>query len=214
MKVASGVSGGHAKRARGLMLTLLLATTAVAGVTLGSSTSVYAAEPDAAVVRVQQLDDALATAAKKGDLRGPKMRQTIEQSFNLSVMAQVAVGAPWGSLSATDKSSIVEALARFTEARFAHEFKDYSGQPIQIDQNVQTRGPDKLVRAEIRDPGEPVQKIGYRLREYSGQWRIIDVIYNGVSQLATQRADFAGALQSGGAAGLVKSLDAATAKLK
>ena len=173
-----------------------------------------AAETDGAVARVQLLDESLTSAARKGDLRGAKMRQTLEQSFTLAILAQVAVGAPWATLSAADRASIVDALSRYTEARFAHEFKDYGGQPIVIDPNVQVRGPDKLVRAEIREPGEPVQKIGYRLREYAGQWRIIDVIYNGISQLATQRADFSGALQSGGAAGLVKSLDAATAKLK
>ena len=193
----------------GAALAILLSTAAI-----GAAPGVWAAEPDAAVARVQTLDETLAVAAKKGELRGPKMRQTLEQSFNLAIMAQVAVGAPWSTLSASDRSGIVDALSRYTEARFAHEFKDYGGQPIQIDPNVQVRGPDKLVRAEIRDPGEPVQKIGYRLREYSGQWRIIDVIYNGVSQLATQRADFSGALQSGGAAGLIKSLDQATAKLK
>ena len=40
------------------------------------------------------------------------------------------------------------------------------------------------------------------------------MIYNGVSQLATQRADFAASLQKGGAAALIRSLDQSTAKLK
>ena len=174
----------------------------------------FAADADPAVARVQSLDDAIAQAARKGELRGGKMRQTLDQAFNLAVMAQVAVGATWSTLSAPDRASILESLSRYTEARFAHEFKDYGGAPMVIDPNVQTRGLDKLVRAEVREPGEAPQKIGYRLREYGGQWRVIDVIYNGVSQLATQRADFADALQNGGAAALVKKLDAATAKLK
>jgi len=174
----------------------------------------WAADVDPAVVRVQSLDDILVAAARKGELRGPKVRQSIEQSFNLQIMAQIAVGAPWTTMSAAERTSIVEALSRYTEARYAHEFKDYSGQAIQVDTNVQVRGLDKLVRAEVKEPGEPPLKIGYRLREYSGAWKIIDVIYNGVSQLATQRADFADAVATGGAAGLVKKLDAATVKLK
>lgn len=178
------------------------------------ASAAQAADADPAIVRVQSLSDALATSARKGELRGARMRQILDQAFNLQVMAEVAVGPAWNSFSAADRSSVLDALSRYTAARFAHEFADYGGQPIQIDPMVQVRGLDRLVRAEIRDPGEPPQKIGYRLREYAGQWRVIDVIYNGVSQLATQRSDFAGAISAGGAPALVKRLDQATAKLK
>jgi phospholipid transport system substrate-binding protein len=117
-------------------------------------------------------------------------------------------------LSASDRAGVLEALGRYTEARYAYEFRDFDTQTIVIDPVVQSRGLDRLVRAEIRAAGEAPVKIGYRLREYAGAWRIIDVIYNGVSQLATQRADFAKSLQAGGAAALIRSLDQSTAKLK
>ena len=142
------------------------------------------------------------------------MREALREAFNLSVMAQVAVGAPWATMSEKEHAAIVEAMARYTEARYAREFRDFNTQTIVIDPVVQSRGPDRLVRAEIREKGEAPLKLGYRLRDYNGQWRIIDVIYNGISQLATQRSDFAETIRTGGAAGLVKSLDQATAKLK
>jgi phospholipid transport system substrate-binding protein len=174
----------------------------------------YAAETDPAIVRIQSLDDTLTSAAKSGTLTSPKVREALREAFNLSVMAQVAVGAPWASMTEKERAAVVEAMSRYTEARYAREFRDFNTQTIVIDPVVQTRGPDRLVRAEIREKGEPPLKLGYRLRDYGGQWRIIDVIYNGVSQLATQRSEFAETIRTGGAAGLVKSLDQATARLK
>jgi phospholipid transport system substrate-binding protein len=47
-----------------------------------------------------------------------------------------------------------------------------------------------------------------------GAWKVKDVYYNGgISQLATQRSDFASTLQSGGAKALVAKLDSLTDKL-
>ncbi len=188
---------------------------ALAALLIVGAAPVFAhAETDPVIARIQTLDDALVAGAKAGTLSSPKVRETLRESFNLTVMAQVAVGAPWGTMSDKEHAAVVEAMSRYTEARYAREFRDFNNQTIVIDPVVQSRGPDRLVKAEIREKGEPPLKLGYRLREYNGQWRIIDVIYNGISQLATQRSEFAETIRTGGAAGLVKSLDQATARLK
>jgi len=206
------VTGQIERKARGRAGVASLAL--MAAVVAFSVPAVSRAETDPAVQRIQALDDGLVSAARAHELRSPRVRQLLEQSFNLPVMAQFAVGAPWASLSASDRSGVLEALGRYTEARYAYEFRDFDTQTIVIDPVVQTRGLDRLVRAEIREAGEAPLKVGYRLRDYGGTWRIIDVIYNGVSQLATQRADFASALEKGGAAALIRSLDQSTARLK
>ena len=188
---------------------------ALAALLIVGAAPVFAhAETDPVIARIQTLDDALVAGAKAGTLSSPKVRETLRESFNLAVMAQVAVGAPWATMSDKEHAAVVEAMSRYTEARYAREFRDFNNQTIVIDPVVQSRGPDRLVKAEIREKGEPPLKLGYRLREYNGQWRIIDVIYNGVSQLATQRSEFADTIRTGGAAALVKSLDQATARLK
>jgi phospholipid transport system substrate-binding protein len=96
---------------------------------------------------------------------------------------------------------------------FASNFDDYAGQSFTVSPQVETRGGDKLVKTTLNDPhGSPVA-ISYRLRQSGGQWRIIDVFYkNAISQLATRRSDFAAALQSGGAKGLIGHLNVLAAK--
>ena len=51
------------------------------------------------------------------------------------------------------------------------------------------------------------------MRDAGGTLKVIDVIYEFVSQLATRRSDFASTLTTGGAAALVKKLDEISDKL-
>jgi len=107
----------------------------------------------------------------------------------------------------------VAALTRHTAARYAQEFDSYTGQKCVVDPAVQTRGPDKLVKSQIVEPHDS-SSVNYRLRQYSGAWKVIDVYYQGVSQLATERADFAGVLAAGGPPALVAKLNELTAKMR
>ena len=82
-----------------------------------------------------------------------------------------------------------------------------------LDGPVQTRGVDKLVKTKLTGSGSDVA-LAYRMRDNGSGWKIIDVYYNGaISQLTTQRSDFASTLSSGGAKALVAKLDAQTDKL-
>jgi phospholipid transport system substrate-binding protein len=168
---------------------------------------------DPAAARAEVFSSSLLTASKRGEARSPRLHVLIEQSFNIPVMAQIAVGPSWSSMSAAEHTAIVQALVRYTAARFEHDLGHFNGQKIVLDPAVQVRGPDHLIKGQLFEPGDAPVRLAYRIREYDGAWRIIDVFYDGVSQLATQRADFASSISSGAAA-FVKKLDEASAKLR
>jgi len=106
---------------------------------------------------------------------------------------------------------VIGALTRYSAARLAQEFDSFTGQSCAVDAAVQTRGVDKLVKSRILQPGEAPAALNYRIREYGAAWKIVDIYYDGVSQLATERADFAAVLRSGGPAALVRRLDEVSA---
>ena len=80
---------------------------------------------------------------------------------------------------------------------------------------MDTRGPDKLVHTDLISGGGAPIDLTYRMRQAdTGQWKIIDVYFNGsISQLSQQRSDFASTLQSGGAPALVTKLNDLSEKL-
>jgi len=128
-------------------------------------------------------------------------------------MVRFAVGPTWTSLSADDQAALQKAFGRFTIANWAKNFDNYDGQKLVLDGDVQTRGVDKLVKTKLTGSGSDVP-LAYRMRDNGSGWKVIDVYYNGaISQLTTQRSDFAATLSSGGAKALLAKLDAQTEKL-
>lgn len=170
------------------------------------------AAPDPAIATVDAFDSALLSTMKKDS--ADALGAAIDAHFHVGAMAAFIVGPGWPQLSAADRAAVTAALRRYLIARFADEFDTFNGEKFQVDKAVMTRGPDKLVKTQVQSPNDKPAKIDYRLRAYGGAWRIIDVYYNGVSSLTTQRADFAATLKTGGATALVARIDQATKALK
>ena len=174
-----------------------------------------AAVSDPAAIQVQTLTDALLKSMRAGSKesmpeRYRALEPVIEQVFALPTVTRLAVGPDWASFSADDQKAVIAAFTRFTVANYAHNFRDYDGQKFEIDDNVVTRGTDKIVRSRIIPAHDVPVSLLYRMHEEDGAWKIIDVYSNGVSELALRRADFAAALGAGGAPVLIAHLNKAS----
>ncbi len=175
------------------------------------------AQSDPAIAPVQTLDAGLLGIMKAGSKAGVKGRaaaigSVVDRSFDIPLMTRLAVGTSWPTIAPADQQALVAAFRRMTVNSYAVNFDGYGGQTFTVTPQVETRGGDKLVRTVLNDPkGSPVP-ISYRLRQTGGGWRIIDVFYKSVSQLATRRSDFEGVLQRGGAKALLARMDQLAAK--
>ena len=177
-------------------------------------TAALAADP--AADRVDAFNRALLDTMKQGKTLGAqgrfrKLEPAVEQAFDLPTMTRVAVGPTWPTLSAGDQDKLTTAFTRMSVATWAHNFDDYSGETFKLGAVSSNASGDKLVRDQlVQKSGDPVN-LNYRMRNSGGGWKVVDVFYNGsISSIATQRADFASALSSGGAPALIKKLDAQT----
>ena len=175
------------------------------------------AQTDPAIATVQALDAGLLGIMKAGAKAGVRARAAaigpvVDRSFDLPLMTRLAVGPSWTTIAPADQGSLVAAFRRMTVNSYAVNFDGFGGQSFTVTPQVETRGGDKLVRTTLNDPkGTPVP-ISYRLRPSGGGWRIIDVFYRSVSQLATRRSDFADVLGRGGAKALLARMDQLAAK--
>lgn len=67
-------------------------------------------------------------------------------------------------------------------------------------------GTEATVRTEIPQPGGTVMSVDYRLRLDTGEWKVYDVVLEGVSLIAIYRAHFAQAIKGVGMEGLIEQL--------
>lgn len=188
----------------------MTAATALAG-------AAFAQAGDPAGARIEAFDAAVIKTLQAGKAAGAQGRAKVvgpalEQAFDLPYMTRMAVGPGWAKMSAEDQTALQKAYARFAVANWAKNFDNYSGQKLELDGPVQDRGGDKLVKTRLTGGGANAS-LAYRLRDTGSGWKVIDVFYGAISQIATQRSDFASTLSSGGAKALVSKLDAQTEKL-
>jgi phospholipid transport system substrate-binding protein len=177
-----------------------------------AANSAYAAASEPAVTQVQTLTSALLKAMKSGPHasvteRYRNLKPVIEQTFALPFMTRLSVGPDWAKFSPQQQTALVAAFSRYTIANYAHNFDDFNGQLFEVDDNVIDRGADKVVRSSITSPGGTPTSLLYRMREVDGTWKIVDVFFNGVSQLTLHRVDFASAIGAGGAPALIAYLN-------
>lgn len=192
-----------------------IALALVAAVSLAAGAA-HAADPAAA--RIEAFDELLLSTMKAGPSLGAHGRYQrylphMTEAFNIPVMTSFAVGPAWAHMTEAEKASLTSAFARLSAAKYAHNFDKFDGERFVIDPNVPERGGDKIVQTKlIPGHGAPVP-LAYRMRLTGGSWKIIDVYYNAVSQLTTQRSEFAASLEKGGAKGLESHLQALTDRL-
>jgi len=217
MATRSSISGSawifRSGRAGALAAAALALTTALA---FGPAAS--AAPSDPAAARVDAFDNALLDTMKEGAALGVKGRAhkltpAVEAAFDLPTMTRFAVGPAWAQMAPAQQAALTAAFTRLTVDSYAHNFEKYGGERFELDPNVQTRGADKIVQSKLLPAHDKPVNLLYRMRQTPDGWKIIDVYFDGVSQLTTRRSDFAASVASGGAQGLLTHLDALTDKL-
>jgi phospholipid transport system substrate-binding protein len=167
---------------------------------------------DPAVTQVQTLTAALLKSMQAGSAasateRYRELQPVIERVFALPLMTRLSVGPEWSKFPPEQQKALVAAFSRYTVVNYVHNFRSFDGQKFDVDPNVLTRGREKVVRSRLIPANDTPTSLLYRMVEVDGVWKIVDVDYNGISQLTLHRVDFAAAIASGGAPALIAHLE-------
>lgn len=193
-----------------MMRVSLALTLALALVAPLASARADAADP--AVPAVQSFYATLLDCMKNAKSLGAqgrydKLKPSVERSFELGTMVKYAVGPAWDTASADDQKSLTAAFGRMTIAQYAGNFDGYDGEKFTVEPQATLRGNDHYVKSALVAKDQTVV-FTYRMRQFGGQWKIIDILLDGsISQLSVYRSDFSATVKDGGAPALVKKLD-------
>jgi len=186
-----------------LILSLILATAAPVAL---------AAPQSGPVEVVESLHETLLSVMKDGDKIGyrgryERLEPAIQTSFDLAFVARTVVGRSWETFTPEQRSRFVEAFSKLSVATYAANFDAYSGERFTRVSEKELAGGKSEVRTKlIKADGEEV-RLDYLLYRVNAQWRIINVIANGVSDLALKRADYSAFLKSKGFDALLLKLN-------
>jgi phospholipid transport system substrate-binding protein len=159
----------------------------------------------ATLVLVMQLPEKTSVAK-----RSETLKSVIEASFDFPTIARIILGDSWTPLSSEQRSTFQDTLQRLSVATYAGHFSKFSGEKFLVTE-VRDKKKLTIVDTHLIPLNGSVDKesisMRYLLTRKNDGWRIINVIAQGVSDLALKQAEYTYVIKKDGFEGLVSQLN-------
>ena len=113
--------------------------------------------------------------------------------FDYKYAAYKVMGRHLKKTSKAQRSNFVEAFRTYLVNAYGHMLFEYEQQGIEILDNTHFKGKKIIsIAVRIRDNNEQLTQLAFKLRKNkkTGQWKVFDVIAEGISMLNTKQSEF------------------------
>ena len=135
----------------------------------------------------------------------------VKSTHDLNYIARFTLNRSWSDLSEDERRLFVDRFETLSIWLYIDRFSQAKNAVLSIEQLTASHTPSiRGDRAEVNtliDVAEREIPLDYSLQQTDGDWRIINIIADGVSDLALRRSEYAGIIQDLGFDGLIKHLD-------
>lgn len=134
-----------------------------------------------------------------------RIMDVIEPVIDFEIMAKLTLGrANWGRLSESEREEFVSLFVGQLKASYLDKTTLYSGQKVILGKS-RKQGGKIQVPMELETSDKTVNVL-YRFYPKGDEWKVYDVVINGVSLVKSYRSQFNEILQSGSVEDLFKAL--------
>lgn len=117
---------------------------------------------------------------------------------DMTAISASVVGPAWRSATAAQKQAFVPAFTGYFARRYGRTFSEYKNAQISV-QGAQDGGKAGiLVSSVVTRPGQENIRVGWQISDRSGSARVVNLIIEGVSALANERAEVGAMLDAQG----------------
>lgn len=148
----------------------------------------------------------------KAEERRRMLERAVGARFDYQEMSRRALGAPWNTLSDQEKQEFVDLFRTLLTNSYSDKIETYSGEGVQY-LNERMEKEYAEVRTKVLS-GKTEIPLDYRLINKGDDWRVYDVVVDGISLVNNYRGQFAKIIKSSSYADLVEQLRKKSDKLK
>ena len=158
------------------------------------SITAHAGEP---VTLIKQTIDDVIVILKNEELKKPdkiadrraELRRVIGERFDYKEMSKRSLALHWKKLSAGDKQEFIPLFSDLLERSYINKIESYTGEQILYTDETLDDG-YAVVKTKIITKRNVEVPIDYRLLKNNDQWRVYDVVIEGVSLINNYRNQF------------------------
>jgi phospholipid transport system substrate-binding protein len=147
--------------------------------------------------------------------QAPSLRQRkneiltiVSEYFNFEEMAKRALGRPWKDQTPDKRREFVQLFKQLIFNTYINRLENYTGSKERVFYDSEKLDVDyAIVKTHIFYQGNTNVEIEYRLHRDVGEWKVYDVVVEGISIVENYRSQFASILTN-------ESFDALLARLR
>lgn len=160
---------------------------------------------------IARFQDTLLSVMKQAEKLGYQGRHeqlapAVKRTLDIPGIAQIVLGQYWSKLNAAQRAQWVDTFTRLSVATYAARFNGYSGEKFTAPTMRPLQGGYVLVQSKLIEPGGNTVSFDYQMRQVNGQWQAINIVANGVSDLALKRAQYVSVIKNSGFDELVRKV--------
>jgi phospholipid transport system substrate-binding protein len=160
---------------------------------------------------VEKLHATLLTLMKEADTLGyqgrfDRVAPVLDETFNFETIGRVVTGRHWKGLAADKRSSFLDTFRKLSAATYAENFDGYGGETFKTLGEELKKGA-ALVRTQIVKTDGKTVSLNYVLNKTGEDWRIVNVIAEGVSDLSLKRSEYGAVIGKEGIDSLIAKLN-------
>lgn len=161
------------------------------------------------VIRI--LEDKELKKESKHEERLRLLEKAVAARFDYEEMGKRSLGAQWAKLDDAQRKEFVELFKQMLSRTYSDKIESYHGEPIEY---LSERLKDDYaeVKTKVMHGKAPVP-LDYRLMNKSGDWRVYDVVVDGISLVNNYRGQFTKIIRAEEYDGLVKRLKTKSDKI-
>ena len=189
-------------------LTIILVSALTLGWALGGAARAAETDPtEAAAAFIEALGVEVQAIQATAAPRRAALRELIRGGFDLDLTSQLVLGKFWGRATPKQRTAFKDLFAQYLLNAYARQLDAYRIETLAVVASNRVGENDFLVQTSIVRDGDTADAV-WRVRAQGGEYRIIDVLIDGISLTLTQRSEFASVIGREGLDGMLAVLRA------
>ncbi len=143
--------------------------------------------------------EGLADQSLSSDARVRRVYNILAAGFDLPLISRFVLGPQWGRATAEQRAEYGVLFEQYLVNTYASRLGQYGGESFQIKgEHVVGKNKDTIVSSEIIQKKGSIINVDWRIRGSAGAYKVVDIIFEGISLVITQRDEFAAVMRREG----------------
>lgn len=161
---------------------------------------------------IERLQDRLGEVSARADEltvdeRYRELEPVVRHTHDLPYVARLTVRSQWKDFTEAERERFLTAFSRSSILSYAERFTGLAENAFRIERAVPTEDGRVIVDAKLAVADRDDVSFRYVLHERDGRWRIVNIVADGVSDLALKRAEYRRILRDGGPGELIEHIE-------